>query len=311
VSRLQLRTADRAIHSHAQRVSRWQRQGHVAHLGSPPATGIYLSFACSNAQGHWRGLLDAGQWLRAQLPQLVELLPAEQHGAAALAMFTNMPAPLELRISDLSNGDYREVALVIGAQLGKQPMACLQCTSGPLWVPAFSASDRDQPPRLSAWVRDIPLSLRSSLGHSDISRAVMAQAAVGDLLIIGTPTYRLLLASHPVGQFTFNSEGLVMNLVTEQLAVETLEDSMLDATPLEDRLGSTSTRVEFVIDERTMTLAQLSEWAGDEVIELAPDAPRQVKVLVNDVQVAIGELVQLDTGLGVQLHTLLRGLPDE
>jgi type III secretion protein Q len=301
VKRLSLRTLDRETHAHQRRVRQWAEQGYAVELACPPPQGTYLSFTAQGPQGAWRGVIDGAEWLRHRLPQLLALLPERQHGSAALALFTAMDRPLQLAMPELEYEALLDPLSIPGDQLGSQALVTVRTPHGALWVQTFSPCPLRSPVPPAPWVQHLPLPMRASLGSSRLSADALARATVGDVVVLEQRAQRLWIADRNVGHFTFTQEGLIMDQHTEQPV----------DTPADDLHEAIATRVEFVLHECSMTLAELSALEAGQVLTLPADAVGQVRLLVNRVPVAVGELVQLDDGLGLELHTLLRGSPDE
>jgi type III secretion protein Q len=255
------------------RLRSWRAMGHQACLRTPPREGERLAFEARSASGRWQGLVNARHWLQAQLPQLLELLPEQRHVAAARAIFSALPRPFETAVADL---EYEHLQIV-------------------------SATHLDAGSLLSDWVRALPLNLQFSLGRTELSHAQWLHAAPGDVLVISHTCHRLYLLSRWVGHFLFDSEGLIMNVASGPQHGPLLEQSLHDA----------QLSLAFILHERPVTLQQLSEMMPGQVLPLDPSAATQVRVMAGRNVVAIGELVQLEDRLGVEILRLCRGPQDE
>lgn len=258
-----------------------------------------LAFQARFAAERWQGLVDARYWLQAQLPQLLELLPEQRHAPAARALFSAMPRPFETSLADL---EYEHLQIVSATHLdGDVELPCVQTESGPLWLVQPPLGRACAGSLLSDWVRALPLNLQFSLGRTDLSHTQWLHAAPGDVLVISHTCHRLYLLSRWVGHFLFDSEGLIMNIDSGPQHGPLLEQSLQDA----------QLSLEFILHEHPVTLQQLSEMSPGQVLALDPCAATQVRVMAGRNVVAIGELVQLEDGLGVEILSLCRGPQDE
>ena len=73
-------------------------------------------------------------------------------------------------------------------------------------------------------------------------------------------------------------------------------------------LGKVSVKLEFVLDERTITLAELNNLMSGSVLTLGRDAIMGVEIRIAGRKIAIGELIQMDERLGVELREVYSGL---
>lgn len=80
---------------------------------------------------------------------------------------------------------------------------------------------------------------------------------------------------------------------------------------MEIDLGSLPVRLEFLLATHDLDLAALSQIIAGQLIPLADDAARRIEVRANGKPVALGELVQLDGQLGVELLKVYRDGDDE
>lgn len=281
------------------RLRSWRAMGHQACLRTPPREGERLAFEARSASGRWQGLVNARHWLQAQLPQLLELLPEQRHVAAARAIFSALPRPFETAVADL---EYEHLQIVSATHLdGDAELPCVQTESGPLWLVQLPLERACAGSLLSDWVRALPLNLQFSLGRTELSHAQWLHAAPGDVLVISHTCHRLYLLSRWVGHFLFDSEGLIMNVASGPQHGPLLEQSLHDA----------QLSLAFILHERPVTLQQLSEMMPGQVLPLDPSAATQVRVMAGRNVVAIGELVQLEDRLGVEILRLCRGPQDE
>lgn len=297
---LDLRRLDRLSHQQQQQIGRWQRQGLAASVGCPPVDAHYLMLSGQGPQGRWCVLLDAEHWLQQRLPQLATLLPPAELAPTALNLCRLMPRPLEADVAELAYNTPPQVTQLAGADLAGAVLVCLVTNAGLLWVQALQLAAPPRGEMINPRLAQLPLCVSLTLGHSVIESARLARIAPGDLLIIRTRAQGVYLTNRRIGHFTLTPQGLVMNL-----------DNPADEAPVTPPLADAEVALQFVLHERTMSLAQLNALEADAVMELPADTVQRVRVTANGTALAVGELVQLEDGLGVVLHTLLRGPLDE
>eukprot|EP01037_Dinobryon_pediforme_P037625 gene37625-45209_t len=66
-------------------------------------------------------------------------------------------------------------------------------------------------------------------------------------------------------------------------------------------------RLDFILQRRMTTVAQLDAMYQGQVLQLDPQAERQVEITVNGMRIAMGELVELNGRLGVELQDISLG----
>ncbi|VVP32402.1 hypothetical protein PS865_04431 [Pseudomonas fluorescens] len=80
---------------------------------------------------------------------------------------------------------------------------------------------------------------------------------------------------------------------------------------LTNDLSDMKIKLEFVLQEQKLSLAQLSEFFEGEVLKIDPQATAAIQVRVSGQVVAVGELVRLDDSLAVELRQICRGVGNE
>jgi flagellar motor switch protein FliN/FliY len=327
-------------------LARWQRAGVQACLLPLDSAREHLHFNLETGEGRWQGMIDAGHWLADVQTQLPALLPADVHLAAAQALFDALADPLSAvsvaprdapswdsvpawlaqgRVKRLSGGPLESPwpASLPGVGLGR----------GTLW---FASPPPSPPARsdLPAWLHDVPLPMHLVLGRSALPAAALLGWQPGDVLVLARRTDELWLAERPLGLFSLTAEGFKM-LDTALESPGAAEDNTPHAPgampagaeeaglPATDQHEPTSActawsqveplpvTVEFILHTGTLTLAELGQWQAGQVLPLPEDAHGRVQVRVNGQVRAVGELVQLEAGLGVELQSVGGSLQDE
>lgn len=281
--------------------ARWQCDGHLVRLSQPLPQTRYITFWAQGIQGLWQGMIGAREWLQAVSPQWSQWLHQEGADQEILELFSAVSRPIEVAPDLLDYQRLFEFELIQGEALQGACLPCIRTPQSDLWV-MDGPSQRKQPPRpLQAWLQAVPQVLRVVLGSSELGRLPHRQLAKGDVLVIAEQTRQLFMADRCVGQFTFVKEGLHMQL--------TPPDNLSPSTPC--ALSELPVKLEFVLGELTLSMAQLNEFIERQVLPLESTAASNVEVRVGGQCIAVGELVQLGECLGVELREVGRGIGNE
>jgi type III secretion protein Q len=301
VNSLDLRPVDLVEYERRHTVNRWCRKGSSARLRRPPATTSYIAFYAEAEHGDWQGMVDARQWLQRVLPQLQDLLPISCPEPVIAELFAALPRPLEIALDELDYSRLLDVVLVSGSQIEQAKLPCVSTVHGELWLQCLPPRRQPRALPLYEWVRELEQSLQLVLGTSCLSVARTRRLAPGDVLFITELSQEVFLAGRCVGRFTLTEEGPRMELT----AVDSATQQALD------ELASLPVRLEFILNESTLSLAQLNEFIEGQVLPLDTQAYRCIEVRANGRGIARGELVQLDGRLGVELNEVYRSVCNE
>lgn len=246
-------------------------------------------------------MVGAREWLQTVCLQWSQWLHQEDADQEILALFSAVSRPVEIAPDLL---DYQRLfgfGLIPGESLQGVCLPCISTPQSELWV-MEGPSQRKPPPRpLQSWSQAVSQVLRIVLGSSELDRLPHRQLAKGDVLVIAEQTRQLFMADRCVGQFTFVKEGLHMQL--------TPPDNPSPSVP--GVLSELPVKLEFVLGEVTLSMAQLNEFIERQVLPLESTAASNVEVRAGGKCIAVGELVQLGDRLGVELREVGRGIGNE
>jgi len=304
-----LRRVDTRAYYAERAIQRWLAQGHIAGLGKPAADRTYLSFVARGHQGVWQGAIAVQDWLSAVLPQLRELLGGECPDTQVARLFETVAQPIEVAVSELHYHSILSVQPVPGNDLQGQLLAGLETPEGTLWLTADLPPCAPIPTSLPAWACAVPLPLRMIMGIGHLPRRQLSRLGCGDVLVIGERTQHLSMAERCVGRFDLTEEGFHMEFNSAELPLQTFAEDLPHAAPpvSTKALELLPIRLEFVLLERVCSLADLTNLQAGQVLPLPASVQDSVEIRANGKRVAVGELVRWEDGLGVQLHTLVRG----
>lgn len=272
-------------------LTHWRRKGYEVRLERPVTALRYISFWAQGSQGLWQGIIQPRQWLANVLPQLSELLSGNVTDDDVLALFSAAVRPVEINEELLDYNRLFEFSLVQSSELANFDLPVIPTAQCPLLL-LVAPGKPCRLPFVQPWLERMPLILRCSLGTSALTLSQLKSLAPGDVLCIAIQINVFVLADRCIGSFTINKEGLSMRYDTDST------QSLLLASPLEE----VSVKLEFVLEERTVSLLELNEFMSGAVLDLEADAIRKVEVRAGGQAIAIGELIQMDERLGVELH---------
>lgn len=295
-----LRNVPRLQYQRSQAVARWLRDGHPVQLSRVPRQGRYISFYAQGRLGLWQGLIDSDQWLRSIWPQWSKLLGRSFVDNKLFELFSLLERPLELPPQWLDYQHLFDVQSVDAAALEAADLPCIATDQGPCWVLGLPADTAREPRALQPWTRRLEQTLRVVLGETELNPLQLSRLAEGDVLMF-RQRCQLVLAGRRIGQFTFIEEGLHMELTPEEVTSD-LSECAVSALPV---------KLQFVLAELTLSMAQLNDFIEQQVLPLGPEALQQVEVRVGEQSIAIGELVRLDGRLGLELREVYRGPVNE
>ncbi|MBF7141009.1 MULTISPECIES: FliM/FliN family flagellar motor switch protein [Pseudomonas] len=298
---LVLRCVPAEVYQHQQWVALWQGAGYAACLGTPPAGSPYLNVSGTGEEGTWRGLLAVDRWIEQTWPQLATLLPSEHHPAAVAALLGELPAPLGVLPPGLVGQLNAPCQRLASPAIPQRPMACVNVPGGPLWftsLPArIPAPPAGAPP---AWLRQLPLKVRVSLGRSGIALRHLNRLGVGGVALIRHWGPCVYVADHKVGTLDLCKEP-VMTELTASMPEPDWERPLLEQGTL---------NVEFVLHRTRLSMAEMARVDPGRIVTLPDNALTRVELVVEGRTLGYGELVRVGEALGVEVHTLT-GTPHE
>jgi type III secretion protein Q len=273
---------------------------------APPIDADYIAFHADGSDGSpaWDGLVRCDEWLANVAPALAGLALPGGAAQTALDLFAATPQPLSgaLPYQTLTAG-----GLVAGEDLRNQPLAALRTPQATIWLRALPAAHPPSERALAAWAHDISADLQFLLGASRISQGRLSKVVPGDVLLVTDHALRMRCNGLVLGWYSITDKGIT---VDEQLnqAYEDNADAAIQAASEEAQSGAAQNgvaripvRLEFVLQQNRTTMGELGLLHGGQVIDLAPDAEKQVLVLANGAVLGRGELVQLEDRLGVEM----------
>jgi type III secretion protein Q len=300
-----LRRINSQAYQATQATLRWRALGHSASLRVPEADRNYLRFVARGPEGVWQGAMQTQQWLSRVVPQLQALLPAGCCEERVAHLFEAVARPFQSRVGELLYSSLSGVERVPGSALGSAALPCLDTPEGELWLTSELPAGRPPCAALPAWVEGLALTLRMVMGVGQLQPRQRAQLACGDVLVIGERTQHLSMAEHRVGLFTLTEEGFRMEFNSSASPLPASAEQHQPPVCDVQAMQHLPLNLEFMLQETVCSLAELAGFQAGQVLPLNPGAQHSVQVRAGGQLLAVGELVQWENGLGVELHTLM------
>lgn len=159
----------------------------------------------------------------------------------------------------------------------------------------------------------LPIVLTWSLGALTLAAAQWAVLAPGDVIRLPDALGKLRAGTQLLYSFCLDGDTLMTEILARDTRVNaTGEASLSDLNPVTHgtdagaRLGALPVVVDFVLTQRTMTVAEVSELQVGMTLPLGCQTP-YVDLMAGSVRIGRGELVRLGQGLAVEIVTLYPG----
>lgn len=321
-NKLLLRSIDSADVQMRHVLRRWRMRGISVDSVPLNMPADYIAFTAYGVEGElWRGWIDARDWLLHFAPDLAFLALTAYDIKQIVALFKTTERPLSVDFDVLSYQYIQVSGWADADTLPRDALPCVSTTSGKVWLQTLPEESEPMTVQLLLQCTAyFPLLLRFELGRSMLSYSLCSRIVVGDVLLITEEIPRVVACGATLGRYLLKEEGIVMEHI-EDLAVpsalmqrQTEKSNSQVSLPqdlelpqdavVQGALASIPMQIEFVLQEQTMTVAELGQFYQGQVLPLAAFAEQSIVVRANGVMLAKGELVQLEDSLGVELTTL-------
>lgn len=150
----------------------------------------------------------------------------------------------------------------------------------------------------------LPFTLRYVLGRSRLPLSELVELATGDLLLIKDDSPTLSVGPHRLFHMHYSEKNEVIveePFIVSQEAFRAEEEILLEWSKL-------PVDMEFVLDNVTVTLAELEDIRPGAALPVRPGAEQKIRIYLNRKLFAFGELVALEGGgLAVEVNQLNPG----
>lgn len=287
--------------------------GRLAYMPIPPTDSVVGVRAYRDGMC-WSGYLDLDEWLAYTAPDVASLASTEtERYAIARSLFDASEQPLHIPLHELDYATLRlqDVRICLPSRR-RDCMLSLRTPQGWLWLRSFPELDTQIPVKLSEAVREVPLQISWRLGNSKVSCRLVSTLRCGDVILIANKIFELTSIGIAIARFSINQDGEI-SVKAENMKEYTaaIEQDTAQARGTAS-VADIPLRLEFILQRRTLTVAELDILYQGQVLQLDSQAEKRVEVMVNGMCFATGELVELNGRLGVELHDV-RGtkVPDE
>ncbi len=211
---------------------------------------------------------------------------------------------LTMPVSQQSITLFSVMGVVDGSDLSL-PLISMTPTEAFIWarvadivVPALPESINK-----SDWTH-LALQMQVILGHTVISYIDMCDLRSGDMLVLDVPDSHIILAN--IYKMQFKIEGDYMSIAAiDEYNAELADESITLMDTCDLSIDNVEFKVAFLLEERTMTLAELQTLQVNAHLPLQTAGTQvNVSLCVGKHIIATGELVRIDDRLAVEIHNI-------
>lgn len=273
----------------------------------------YLVFDAEWQRQRFSGWLDVHDLLQQQYPELHGLAwdALDEHYVLMLLQQSAwpdvLPAPPE------GWAEIRAGKIVPGSQQ-REPLLCVAGNAG---IPAFFADFPPLPPvgRLPAWLGALPTVMGFCLGRSTAPLFLLAEIAVGDVLLVQSPGLMATVGGTPFCRFSYERKHIMLDTQIDALECQG-PGSMpsggpapaSSARPVGESpcftVGDIPVTLEFLLQEERLMVAELAALHPGAVLSLHDKVVEHIVIRVNGQLLGHGELVQVGERLAVEVKSM-------
>lgn len=279
----------------------WKDRGVVQIAANLPVEGMLLKFKVA---GTWEGIIDLDEWFINVMPDSARLASRAFSRNQLKELFVNCTVPftpphpewvyenVEAELCDISDFQFIETCVAILGDTGK------------IWIVKWPYPDEDN------WLKkknrpdmsQLPITINFELGRSHIRLALLRQLAEGDVVLINNISSDAVIHSKVVGTYQ-KIEGNIMFTQYEE-TYEKESGIETESSPTLTARDSIPVQLTFILEQRTVTLAEVENMYRGDVIPYEVNQEKQVIISANGVHIAKGELIWLGESLGIEVTEL-------
>ena len=299
----QLRTLTRAQMNWQRVLAGWSVHDITVSLSAPVQTGRLLVISADH--GAWRAVIDAREWLCHELPELATLAGAACDDEKIMALFNTHSRPLTFAHRALAYGLLQAEGFMERDSGYATPLPRLSARECTLWLTHITDSLVMKPQTAGARLLGMPLAVEWIIGSSRLLGALAKKLSVGDVLLINEATHQLRCQGMIIGNYWQNEEMIMME---EKDRDHDISAGNAIAPSATETIGGVLTtvplKVEFILQQRYLTIGELQQLFKGKVLEIDPAGEKNIEIRANGHVLAVGELVQLEDRLGVEITEL-------
>ncbi len=281
----------------------WRAQDITVYLETPAPVGLRMLVSADG--GVWRAFMDPREWLCHEFPELATLAGAACDDEKIMALFNLRSRPLTFAHSALTYRALRAEGFIqLGGEYSK-PLPRVSARECTLWITDIAASLVMQPRSTGASLSGMPLAVEWIIGSSRLPGALAKQLSVGDVLLINKAEHQVRCQGMTIGTY-WQKEEMIMMKENHQLGNLPEGDAMTSPAtePVSGVLAAVPLKVEFILQRRYLPIGELQQLFKGQVLEIDPSGEKNIEIRANGHVLAMGELVQLEDRLGVEIMSL-------
>ena len=288
-------------------IKHWRQQGIDLQCSELPADKRLIKFQTDTG---WVGVIDPFIWLSHIEPDMAGLAHQAFQPSDILALFSMMPQPVTLPVPALSYQKVIVASWLNATDDGNTRWPLLTTPQGSLWLMQLDEQNHCTKPD-AVKLNHLTVPLCFEVGESIFNVAGLKKLALGDVLLVSTPTRWVTSQGKKIGIYHLSEEHITVESYdpsSHPVGVDEKENS--NENWHGDALQSHSTipvKLTFVLDQQTLTLDECGQLLNGGVITCTPDAEKRVTLLANGSAIARGELLWIEERMGVEITSLYDG----
>ncbi|TCV96668.1 type III secretion protein Q [Biostraticola tofi] len=301
MSQLMLRTVTPAEIILRQFKDKWGNDPGQCRLANPDSCRRHHQVTADD--GAWLGMIDLREWFSYHAPELAVMASHACSDEKIISLFNVVERPLTFEMGGLPYRTLQLSAVVDGPRpehLGQ--MLLVTAAECRVWIFDIDLSLAGSEPTVNSAALDLPVMVEFMIGTSILSSLIPETLEAGDLLIIQQPATLIKCQGQTLGKYHHDQGRLIMKPHDDNM------HSRYDVTcperegySLQEPLNAIPLQVEFVLQRRFMSIADVTQLIEGSVLDIDRDAEKHIEILINGKLFAKGELVQISDRLAVEM----------
>ncbi|WP_413741751.1 FliM/FliN family flagellar motor switch protein [Sodalis sp. RH15] len=299
----QLRSLPRTQMNWRRVLASWRTQDIAVSLETPVHVGRRMLVSADG--GVWRALMDPREWLCHEFPELATLAGAACDDEKIMALFNIRSRPLTFAHKALTYRSLRAEGLIEQGGGHSEPLPRVSARECTLWITDIADSLVMKPRSAGTCLSGMPLAVEWIIGSSRVPGALAKQLSAGDVLLISKTENQVRCQGITIGTY-WQKEEMIMIKENHQLGDLPEGDGMTSPAeePVSGALAAVPLKVEFILQRRYLPIGELQQLFKGQVLEIDPSGEKNIEIRANGHVMAVGELVQLEDRLGVEIMSL-------
>ncbi|MGF6265265.1 type III secretion protein Q [Paraburkholderia youngii] len=290
-----------------------QRADRLAALRTAAPPRGYASLRATHNGQEYEGWIDLVTLARTRYPGLDQLAWCAIDERYLIELFGSTELINALCAPEVGWSEVRLTGMVREA-LPEQTLLCLD-DAGPAKA-LFRTFPYPLPEHASdapAHVDALPLSARFCFGATYVPLNLLRSVDVGDVLIVQRASNLFYVGGEQLAGFNYEGVDIMLNENFEPLEDTDTESVAVDVRGTDAKpfpVDALRVRVDFMLEERKMTVAEIARLHPGAVIPLKSNAVTQIAMRANGHLFGTGQLVQVGEQLAVEIMMLHSASPE-